>query len=117
MLTRAARAAASRLNKPPLVAARGAREGLWLEQVASHGRRTGASPVNICQTLPGLPQAKRPGGAFWSQRETSQYSRIVKLARLHFARTAAARALTRGARASLTDDICLPWPFSLGEKR
>ena len=36
VLTHAARAAAKQLNKvafqPPLVAARGAREGLWLEQ-------------------------------------------------------------------------------------
>ena len=33
VLTHAARAAAKQLNKPPLVAARGAREGLWLEQM------------------------------------------------------------------------------------
>ena len=32
VLTHAARAAASQLNQAPLVAARGAREGLWLEQ-------------------------------------------------------------------------------------
>ena len=39
VLTHAARAAAKQLNKPPLVAARGAREGLWLEQI-----QTAASP-------------------------------------------------------------------------
>ena len=32
VLTHAARAAAKQLNKAPLVAARGAHEGLWLEQ-------------------------------------------------------------------------------------
>ena len=37
VLTHAARAAAKQLNKPPLVAARGAREGLWLEQGARYG--------------------------------------------------------------------------------
>ena len=36
VLTHAARAAAEQLNKPaPLVAARGARKGLWLEQAAN----------------------------------------------------------------------------------
>ena len=33
VLTHAARAAAKQLNKAPLVAARGAREGLWLKQL------------------------------------------------------------------------------------
>ena len=35
VLTHAARAAAKQLKRPPLVAARGAREGLWLEQLSS----------------------------------------------------------------------------------
>ena len=38
MLTHAARAAAKQLNKAPLVAARGAREGLWLELKSTRPR-------------------------------------------------------------------------------
>ena len=36
VLTHAARAAAKVAFQPPLVAARGAREGLWLEQIYQH---------------------------------------------------------------------------------
>ena len=45
VLTHAARAAARQPFQPPLVAARGACEGLWLEQIDSMNRGR-ASPVN-----------------------------------------------------------------------
>ena len=54
VLTHAARAAAKQLNKqlnkpfqPPLVAARGAREGLWLEQVDGYHPEDGYYPSSV----------------------------------------------------------------------
>ena len=69
--------------QPPLVAARGGREGLWLEQgVYNNGNRT--------RSL--LPREERERDTTTHHVYSVAHARLVKPARLHFARTA--RALT-----------------------
>ena len=65
MLTHAARAAAKQLNQPPLVAARGAREGLWLEQVAKRLRY--------------MPQTRTPVGRFLFTKPLGLNPNLIEL--------------------------------------